>query len=60
MRQCRQHGTKLPDGTPIVITEVVLNGRRYQRGVCKHCNRTKAFAHKPKPLTSETYDRIIY
>jgi len=63
MRQCRQHGTRLEDGTRVghhwLITEVLLSGRRYQRGVCKHCGRKRSFATKPKPRIVETYDRML-
>ncbi len=58
MNQCRQHGTKLPDGTPIghywVVTEHGSAGRTYYRGVCKYCGRVKNFAHSPTPYISET------
>jgi len=64
MNQCRQHGTQLPDGTPIghywlVTEETTANGSAIFKGVCKYCGRVKRFAEHPTPYISETVNRTI-
>ena len=64
MNQCRQHGTRLDDGTRIghwwIVTEhATSNGGMVYKGVCKYCDRVKRFAHSPQPYISETARETI-